>query len=331
MPLAVDLECKPVMMRGKLIIAGLLGGALAAGPGVVRAQQTAAGGQPVATFKASVDLVRVSAVVRDKKGRFVWDLTSRDFEITDGGIKRAITDFRRDTAGVSVALLFDVSGSMEGRMSEAREAAAHLLSWLGQADDEAAIFTFDTQLDEVMPFTRGVHAVPGQLASVTPFGATSLHDAIARTAERVATREGLRRAVVVFTDGQDNASRLTPGEVSGIASAIDVPVYIVGVVSPIDDPAAATSALSAEHSALAGPLSDLAAWTGGRTFIVSGTAQRSIVARQIVDELRHLYLMAFESSGAPGWHPLVVRARDKDLIVRARSGYIAGQSRPISH
>jgi hypothetical protein len=59
-------------------------------------------------------------------------------------------------------------------------------------------------------------------------------------------------------------------------------------------------------------------------------AARSIAARQIVDELRHEYLVAFESSGEPGWHPLVIRARGKDLVVRARSGYIAGQSRPMS-
>jgi len=55
-----------------------------------------------------------------------------------------------------------------------------------------------------------------------------------------------------------------------------------------------------------------------------------VAARQIVDELRHQYLMAVESNSSPGWHPLVVRARNKDLVVRARSGYIAGQSRPNS-
>jgi hypothetical protein len=118
--------------------------------------------------------------------------------------------------------------------------------------------------------------------------------------------------------------------VSGIASSIDVPVYIVGIVPAIDNPSSDLSATGAENSALAGPLSDLAAWTGGRTYIVSTIGQRSLTARQIVDELRHQYLIAFESSGKPGWHPLVVRARDKDLTVRARSGYIAGQSRPIS-
>ena len=97
----------------------------------------------------------------------------------------------------------------------------------------------------------------------------------------------------------------------------------------IDNPAEDVSTVFG-HSALAGPLSNLASWTGGRTFVVSVPAQRSNAARQIIDELRHQYLFAFESSGSPGWHPLVVRARDKDLTVRARSGYIAGQSRPVS-
>jgi VWFA-related protein len=272
----------------------------------------------------------VSAVVRDKRGRFVHDLSAQDFEIVDADQPRSISDFRRDAGAVSVAILFDVSGSMEARMGQAREAGAHVLSWLNGPRDEAAIFTFDTKLVELTPFTIGLQELPRGLSTMTPFGATSLHDAIAKTAEKVSKREGLRRASVVFTDGQDTASRLSASEVSGIASAIDVPVYIVGIVPSIDNPSSDQSGALAEASPLAGPLNDLASWTGGDTFIVSSIVQRSTTARHIVEELRHLYLIAFEASGTPGWHPLVVRARDKNLTVRARSGYIAGQSRPIS-
>jgi VWFA-related protein len=269
-------------------------------------------------------------VVRDKRGRFVSDLGIRDFEVVDGNQPAKISDFRRDTSGaVSVAILFDVSGSMEARMTPAREAATHMLSWLNVDKDESAIFTFDTRLVELAPFATGQRTLPESLSLMTPFGATSLHDAIARTAEKVGKREGLRRAVVVFTDGRDTASKLTPSEVSGIASAIDVPVYIVGIVPSIDNPSSDLSGPSTERSPLTGPLNDLATWTGGATFVVSTIGQRSQTAQQIVDELRHQYLIAFESSGKPGWHPLVVRARDKDFTVRARSGYIAGQSRPI--
>lgn len=284
---------------------------------------------PVATFKSSVDLVRVAAVVRDHKGRFVQDLTVRDFEVTDGGQSRPITDFRQDQAGVSIALLFDVSGSMEGLFGNAREAAMHVLSWLDARQDEAAVFRFDTRLVEATPFTAGLRTLPPALATVVPFGATSLFDAIARTAERVGSREGRHRAVVVFTDGNDNASRMTAAEVSGLASSIDVPVYIVGVVSSIDNPSSEL-ATGPEKSPLAGPLVDLANWTGGHVFVSSTPVERSLAARQIVEELRHQYLIAFESSGVPGWHRVAVRVRNKNMVVRARSGYIAGHSRPNS-
>jgi Ca-activated chloride channel homolog len=283
--------------------------------------------QPLATFRSGVDVVRIAAIVRDHKGRFVRDLSARDFEVLDAGRPRTITDFRPHSTGVSVALLFDVSGSMEGHLPNAREAATHVLSWL-DVRDEGAIFTFDTRLEEVKPFTSSLKDLPEAMTSVVPFGATSLHDAIAQTARRVGAREGRRRAVVVFTDGRDNASRLQPSEVSAVASEIDVPVYVFGVVPSIDNPFSETATMSPGRSALGGPLADLAAWTGGHTFVVSTPGQRSLAARQVVDELRHQYLIAFESSGQPGWHSLVVRARNKDLTVRARSGYIAGQSSP---
>jgi VWFA-related protein len=283
---------------------------------------------PVATFKSSVDLVRVTAVVRDHKGRFVQDLNARDFEVLDGGRSRPITEFRHDRSGVSVAILFDVSGSMENQLGRAREAANHVLSWLDPTLDEAAIFTFDTRLDAVTPFTAGLKALPPSMASVVPFGATSLHDAIAETARRVESREGKRRAVIVLTDGNDNASHLTPAQVSAIASEIDVPVYLFGIVPSIDNPTSEMATNSVSSSALGGALADLASWTGGHAFVASTPAQRSAAAHQIIEELRHQYLIAFEASGRPGWHALVVRAKQKDLTVRARSGYIAGQSRP---
>jgi Ca-activated chloride channel homolog len=284
----------------------------------------------IAAFKGGIDMVRIAAVVRDHKGRFVQDLSARDFEIIDAGQSQSIADFRHDIAGVSVAVLFDVSGSMEGHLPNAREAATHVLSWLDTSRDEAAIYTFDTRLDERTPFTTGLRTLPDSIAQVVPFGETSLHDAIAETARRVGQREGRRRAVVVLTDGADTASRMTPSEVSAVASEIDVPVYIFGIVPSIDNPSEDSSTASAGRSAFAGPLSDLAAWTGGHVFVASTPGQRSVAARQIIDELRHQYLISFESSGTPGWHPLVVRARNRDFTVRTRSGYIAGQSSPAS-
>jgi Ca-activated chloride channel family protein len=286
--------------------------------------------QPAAppTFRSNVELVRVAAVVRDRRGRLVRGLNASDFVVLDGGHPRDIEDFRLDEARISVALLFDISGSMETRMAQAREAATHLLKGLTN-EDEVAVFTFDTRLDQVSPFRAGMRELPARLAEVEPFGATSLHDAIAETAGRLTNRGGRRRGVVAFTDGADNASRLTPPEVSAIASAIDVPVYVVGLVPHIDNPTSNAFSQTAA-SPLGRELADLAMWTGGQALPASSADQRMVAARRILDELRHQYLIAFESSGIPGWRPLVVRTRDRDLTVRARSGYFAGQSRPNS-
>jgi len=331
--MATTLEYARLMTRGGLIGTAFLMAALGSGSGTTVWGQTpvsppATGQQPpTMVFRGGVDLVRIAAIVRDKKGRFVQDLAARDFEVLDNGLARTISDFRSDVTGVSIALLFDVSGSMEGQLPHAREAARHVLSWL-DARDEAAVFTFDTRLDQRTPFTEGLKTLPESVADVVPFGATSLHDAIALTAKRVGEREGRRRAVVVLTDGADNASHLSSADAAMAASEIDVPVYIFGIVQNIDNPTSDLAVTSVEHSAFAGPLPELAAATGGYTFVASTPSQRSLAARQIIDELRHQYLIAFESSGTPGWHPLVVRAHKKDLVVRARNGYIAGQSRP---
>ena len=167
----------------------------------------------------------------------------------------------------------------------------------------------------------------------TPFGQTSLFDVIADAARivadhgRGASRLAQRAALVVITDGVDTKSRLRAEQVAAAASAIDIPVYVVAVMAPIDDPKVDPTPLFD-----AGELTQLARNTGGEMFTATAPAHASIAARRIVEELRHQYVLAFEASSAAGWRPLEVRARDPKLTVRARSGYSAGASgRPTQH
>ncbi len=286
---------------------------------------TPADAPPDAVFRAGVDLVTVSATVRDRRGRAVADLTAQDFEVLDRGQRRTITDFRTEAAPISVAILFDVSGSMDlaSRALAAKFAANHVLSWLEHGRDEAALFAFDSRLHEVAPFTVDTRALQGALGEVDPFGATSLHDAIADTAKEISARANKRRAIIVLTDGIDTASRLTPAEVSGIASEIDVPVYVIAVVLPIDNPDA-NGRPQGEVPASVGTIRELASWTGGELFYASTPSDTSKVARQVVRELRQQYLIAFEPGSGAGWHPIEIRTTKKNLTVRARGGYVAG-------
>jgi Ca-activated chloride channel family protein len=281
-----------------------------------------------ATFRSGVDLVTVSATVRDSKGRLVKDLRKQDFEVIDRGERREISEFRAERAPLSLAILFDVSGSMDtaDRVTAAKFAAHHLIGQLDGGRDEAGLFAFDSRLREVAPFSVDTRALKGALGEVDPFGATSLHDAISAAAERVAVRPMARRAVVVLTDGIDTASRLSPAQVSAKAAAIDVPVYIIAVVLPIDDPGSdrATPGSQRQAPASIGTIEDLARWTGGALYYSSTSASAYTSARSVVDELRHLYLIAFEPGAAPGWHPIEIRTSQKDFVVRTRGGYVAG-------
>ncbi len=299
----------------------------------VSGQTPGASASNTPTFRASVDLVTLNAVVLDDRGRVVTGLTRLDFDLLDSGVWRSIVQFRAESVGVSVALLFDASGSMRvaAKLEEARQAARRFLSGLEEGRDELAVYSFDSALHQLQPFApfRNDASLERSVFGIAPFGMTSLNDAIAETAKSVAARPNAHRAVIVLTDGVDNNSHLTPAEVSGIASAIDVPVYILTVVSPLDHVGTST-AVSSERPIPVGDLTDLARWTGGELFVTSGPDQAGQAVREILAELRHQYFIAFEPASRPGWHPLEVRAHGHRLVVRARSGYIQGQPGTVS-
>jgi VWFA-related protein len=255
----------------------------------------------------------------------VAGLQPSDFTVLDGGVPRPIAEFRRETSPISLGFLADFSGSMDvaARRGVARENVRHLLAWMQPGVDRAALYVFDKQFRELQPLAPAPGDILSQFDRLDrPFGVTSLFDAIAEAGRRLAKDGGARRAVVALTDGADNASTLTPSEVSGLASSIDVPVYIIVVVSPLDR--SGRSTVDDERlidQAVGGPLGNLARWTGGSIYTAVGPAQISQAAQQIVTDLRQQYLITFEPGDRPGWHPIEVRTRDDDHVVLARSGY----------
>jgi VWFA-related protein len=163
--------------------------------------------------------------------------------------------------------------------------------------------------------------------SGTPFGMTSLYDAIAETARSAAARANRHRALLVITDGVDTGSKLTAPEVSGIASAINVPVYLLTVVNPADHPGGEFAAVDTDGSSATATLADLARWTGGDMRVSSVPAHTVEGLRDLFTELRHQYVITFEPGARAGWHPLEIRTRRKSHVVHARSGYMAGPAR----
>jgi Ca-activated chloride channel family protein len=279
--------------------------------------------QPVPTFRSSVAVVPINAVVQDRRsGRMITTLTASDFEVVDKGERRPILDFHAEqNSPLSLAVLIDTSGSMRisAKFALAHEVLGQLGLNLRDGRDEISVFTFDSSLHVEHPFA-GPTSLAGALDGAEPFGTTSLYDAIAQTAPKVAERPSLHRAIVVVTDGVDTSSALTPAEVSALASSIDVPVYVVATVAPIDR-VAYDARVGAAPPAGGADLRELAVWTGGELYWVTRPDEAATQARAVVAELRHEYLITVESATSAEWRPLEVRVRNRALAVRARSGY----------
>ena len=291
-----------------------------------RAASVVVAQQPLAVFKSTVAVVPISVVVHDSHGHVVTSLTSRDFEILDKGEPRRIIDFQAErNSPVTIAMLIDTSGSMRvsSKFELAREVVKQLAGDLEDGRDEVSLFTFDSTLRVQQPFTPHPTSLDTALEGAEPFGMTSLYDAVAETAKRLADRGAARRAILVLTDGIDTGSALSASEVSGLASSIDVPVYVVATVAPIDR-AMANDRADAAGKSSDGDLRDLALWTGGEVHWVTGSGDAVIQARAIINELRQTYLITVESATEPEWRPIDVRVRARrHLAVRARSGYFS--------
>lgn len=282
------------------------------------AVETAAQEPSAPSFKSGVARVALAAIVRDGKGKLVTSLTTRDFELFDSGKAMPLIGVWSEPSPASVALLLDASGSMATKLDRAREAARYLIGGLQPGVDEAALYSFDTSLQELRPFSTKLDVTDDAWAGTRAYGATSLWDVIAETSKVLAARQS-RRALVVVTDGVDSASLLKPSEVSLIASSLDVPVYIIVIAFSMEDEAH-------DPTPVHGPLADLATWTGGDLLVVRDTVSAISVSRHILAELQHQYVVAFEPGNAPGWHSLVLRTKKNGLFVRTRGGYIVGAS-----
>jgi VWFA-related protein len=270
-------------------------------------------------FRSAVDMVSVTAVVRDRKGHTVSALTRDHFEVIDAGEPRRIVDVQADASSpTSIALLLDGSGSMRmgAALESSRAIADGVLASLDPARDDAALLSFDSRLLTLEEFTSDFDRIRKSLWGVEAWGTTSLYDAIAGAAGMVGERTRNRRAIIVLTDGADNASEYTPEEVARIAGSIDVPVYVFSLASSAP-PLPGDRVTSHRRSALA----QLARATGGDYISADTPTLVAAGIRRVVDELHHQYLISFEAAPFEGLRRIEIRTRQSHLRVRSRAWY----------
>jgi Ca-activated chloride channel family protein len=281
----------------------------------------------VLSFSVRSELVVFSATAVDDKGRPVTDLRREDFRIYDEGRAQQIVHFYGGKGlPARVLLLLDASGSMgDKRVASSREAAKQLLLALSP-EDQVAVAGFDSRYWGVVAFTKDREVVRKGLDTITPFGSTALHDALDKGAHDIASHGEGRRAVVVLTDGIDTSSQKTAEEVIARSRALDVPIYVISVVSPLDDPSSQSflgEKEAGQEAAAAETLGRYASLSGGASFRVSTLTGVVLAAQQIATELKHQYRIGWDpTQGSAPYRRVVVRSTRKGVIVRTRSGYV---------
>jgi Ca-activated chloride channel homolog len=279
-------------------------------------------------FSSGTDLVILSATAVDKHGRPVTNLRREEIRVYEDGRPQKLEHFSQGRAATArLLLLLDASGSMTGELKNAstRMAALQILAAL-DPDDEAALAAFDHKYWGVVAFTRDRRKVEQAMAEIEPFGATALHDALARASSDLASHGEGRRAVVVLTDGVDTASQLLPDDVLSRSQALDVPIYAVSVVSPLEDPQSPRFS-GRERPALATTgatvLARYAELSGGAAFTVSEFGGLQSAAKSIVSELKQQYRLGYDPPpGPPRFRRVDVRSTRKGVVVRTRRGYV---------
>lgn len=269
--------------------------------------------QVSSTIKVEVRLVEVYATVYDRNGGYIDGLARESFEVFDNGQAESITNFETSGHSLSCGILLDTTASMADVLPRVKNSTVKLIDAL-EMDDSVAIYTFDTRLAVRQEFTSDKVAAKRAILRARAEGRTALFDALSGAAEHISRRAG-KKALIAFTDGDDNASALSADASAGVAKKLGIPLYAI-----------------AEGEAMRAPnlrktLGELSERTGGAAYSINKPADIEDVFRKIAEDLKHLYLIAYQPPAHPGdtqWHKIELSVRGASSThyrIRARQGY----------
>jgi VWFA-related protein len=269
--------------------------------------------QTPTVFRTEARMVEVYATVLDHKGRYIDGIPQEHFRISDNGQPQSITAFEGNAAGLTCAILLDTTGSMRDSLPTVKNSISRLIDEF-RDEDSVAIYGFSTSLDLLQDFTHDRAAARRAVMRTRAAGMTALFDALAHVTLDIGARSG-KKAVVVFTDGDDNASVLNAQRAVEGAKKSGIPLYTVAQGEARDS------------HALMNRLKEIARLTGGKTYGAKDAHEAAQIFQDISAELQHTYLLAYRPPEAKddGWRQIQVSlsgAKDyKDCTVRSKEGY----------
>jgi Ca-activated chloride channel family protein len=276
---------------------------------------------PGSMLRMNVDLVLVPVTVTDPMNRLVTGLEKEDFQVFENNNRQQIQSFASEDAPISIGIIFDLSGSMSSKLVRARESILQFIR-TANPQDEFFVIGFNDRPELIEDFTSEIDNIEARLAPLRSEKRTALLDAIYFGVSKMKEAHHQRRALLVVSDGGDNRSRYTEGEVRSQVREADVEVYSIGIFD-----AYASTPEEREGPML---LNTLAEETGGRLFRVDDVAEMSDIAEKISTELRNQYVIGYKPKDLTRdgkWRKVKVKINPPQglpqLTVHARTGYYA--------
>jgi VWFA-related protein len=237
---------------------------------------------PDATLRVDTNLVLVPVSVNDPLSRPVSGLEKEHFRLFEDRVEQTITHFAMDDEPIAAGLVFDTSGSMGNKLSRSRMAAAEFFK-IANPEDEFFLVEFDNSPRLVVPLTSNTGEIQSKLAFSRSGGSTALLDAVYMAMHEMKKSKKNKKALLIISDGGDNHSRYTVGEVKNTVIEADVLIYAIGVFG---------GGISAEEAGGPALLSHLAEQTGGR-LLYANARELPDVAQKIGIELRNRYVLGY--------------------------------------
>jgi len=239
------------------------------------------------------DLVLIPVTVTDHNGKAISGLGKENFTLFEDTTPQNIIHFAAEDAPASIGIVFDTSGSMASKMTKACEAVNTLLS-NANPSDEFFFVTFSTEARLAVPLTHHVEDIRRKLYSIHTTGTTAVLDAVRLAIAEMGHAQNSRKAIVIVSDGEDNASSWTVGELKRAVREHEIVVYAVGLLAGPGDRSECRPGLSCGGALLR----DIARQSGGRMFEVNRMQQLPEIAATISGWLRHQYVLGYVPSRA---------------------------------
>ena len=244
------------------------------------------GARPAATLRVDTKLVLVPVSVYDPSNHPVTGLEKEHFRLFDDHVEQTVTHFAMDDEAVAVGLVLDTSGSMGPKLRRSRQAAAMFFQ-TANPEDEFFLVEFNDQPRLMVPLTNDTEQIENRLLFTESRGRTALLDAVMLSLHEVKKSSKKRKALLIISDGGDNCSRYSEGELRNRVRESDVLIYAIGVFEPYG-----SRGRTPEESAGPGLLTDIAEQTGGRHF-PADTFELPDIAAKIGIELRNRYVLGY--------------------------------------